>query len=724
MTLTIVNNWSNEPTAPPRGEGGAGDHEANAVRVQQFLGLVRVTPMTVGTNLVNSLLTVGLFWDSVPLPLLLGWEALIVLLSGWWAYGWVGQRRRPAPAFIRPAIIKRATATTVALGIIWGAAGALFFPPDSILHQAFLAFVIGGMSAGAVGAVYLVPLGCVGYILLAHVPLIVRIAAVGDDVHWVMAAMAVVYTAMILLFVRHNYRVFRRWIRSDLDRLALQRELASTHARLVDAFKHGPAAMAFFDGDDRLVLCNEAYQAYFRGDQAGRAEVGTPYLALLERFAALNLSRESGWTAEGWAHTRQARPGVAGDRYDCPIKDGRWLQFAEHPTADGGRMVVATDITDLKRQTVALAQESKLFQGLINNLPDGVVLFDFDLKLVARNRRYVEMLGLPEDLVQPGANIADIIRYGAEHGAYGPGYIEGHVSMRVQQARQAEGFVDERRLLDGSIIEIVSRPIPGVGVMNSYYDITERRCAEQALRESEERYRAIVELSPDLIMIRQGEKIIFVNHAGATLLGAKSPDEIIGRSMWDIVPETARQKIAERVATIDRDNTPLPLDEYQYCRLDGTPIDVEAAATPFLYRNEPAVQLVARDISDRKRAEAELKLAKEQAELASRAKSEFLANMSHELRTPLNAVIGFSEIMKDEVLGRDPDRYRAYAADIHASGVHLLSLINDILDLSKIEAGKAELSEAEVDMFSDTFAHADYATRGGVHTPGYTAAPC
>ena len=110
------------------------------------------------------------------------------------------------------------------------------------------------------------------------------------------------------------------------------------------------------------------------------------------------------------------------------------------------------------------------------------------------------------------------------------------------------------------------------------------------------------------------------------------------------------------------------------------------------------MQIVARDISDRKRAEAELTLAKEQAELASRAKSEFLANMSHELRTPLNAVIGFSEIIKDEVLGRDPDKYQAYAADIHTSGVHLLSLINDILDLSKIEAGKAELAEAEVDV--------------------------
>jgi PAS domain S-box-containing protein len=676
----------------------ASEVEAEAVRVRQFMGLVGVTPMTVVTNLVNSLLTVAVFWDRVPHPVLLGWEALILLLAGWWTLGWLAQRRRATPTRIRPAVIRRATVTTAAIGVVWGAAGVLFFQPHSILHQAFLAFVIGGMSAGAVGAVYLVPLGCIGYILIGQLPLIALIAAVGDDVHVIMAVMAMLYTAMMLLFVRHNYRAFRRWIRTDVDRLALQREVVSAQARLVDALEHGPAAMAYFDRDDRLVLCNGAFQAFFGGEPQG-AVAGTPYLALLERFATLNLARDSVWTVEAWVRAHQTRPSETSQRYDCQINDGRWLQFAAHRAADGGRLLVATDVTDLKRQTVALAQESKLFQGLIHNLPDGMILYDFDLKLVACNRRYRELFDyLPEHLLQPGASVADIIRYGAELGVYGPGYPEGHVSMRVQQAHNAEGFVDERTLADGTIIEIVSRPIPGVGIMNSYYDITERRRAEQALRESEERYRGLVELSPDCIMIRRGETLVFVNPAGARLLGGHSPAEIVGRSVWEFVPESSRARLTERLAAGDRGDAPLPIDEYQYRRLDGSVVDVEAVAMPFVYRNERAVQIVARDISDRKRAEAELKKAKEQAELASRAKSEFLANMSHELRTPLNAVIGFSEIIKDEVLGRDPDRYRAYASDIHASGVHLLSLINDILDLSKIEAGKAELAEAEVDV--------------------------
>lgn len=106
---------------------------------------------------------------------------------------------------------------------------------------------------------------------------------------------------------------------------------------------------------------------------------------------------------------------------------------------------------------------------------------------------------------------------------------------------------------------------------------------------------------------------------------------------------------------------------------------------------------IAIDITDRKETEMALLEAKRQAETASRTKSEFLANMSHELRTPLNAIIGFSELMKDEMFGPlGVASYREYAADIHDSGTHLLELINDILDLSKVEAGRLVLSPGPV----------------------------
>jgi len=104
----------------------------------------------------------------------------------------------------------------------------------------------------------------------------------------------------------------------------------------------------------------------------------------------------------------------------------------------------------------------------------------------------------------------------------------------------------------------------------------------------------------------------------------------------------------------------------------------------------------ASDVTDIVEAENRLHDAKNEAEIASRSKSEFLANMSHELRTPLNAVIGFSEIIRDQLFGKIPARYIDYARDINMSGKHLLDLINDVLDMSKIEAGRYELNEENV----------------------------
>jgi signal transduction histidine kinase len=152
---------------------------------------------------------------------------------------------------------------------------------------------------------------------------------------------------------------------------------------------------------------------------------------------------------------------------------------------------------------------------------------------------------------------------------------------------------------------------------------------------------------------------------------------------------------------------------------NGTVLALEISIGALSDSSGTTLVAIARDVSDRERAEAELRAAKQRADFANRAKSAFIANISHELRTPLNAILGFSDIIRKQLLGAGVvDRYAEYAADIHASGSHLLAIINYILDLSKIEAGMSELDEDEIDIAPAVAASlrlvAERAAQGGV----------
>jgi PAS domain S-box-containing protein len=216
--------------------------------------------------------------------------------------------------------------------------------------------------------------------------------------------------------------------------------------------------------------------------------------------------------------------------------------------------------------------------------------------------------------------------------------------------------------------------------------------------ESDSRFRLLVQSMPDAVRISCDGVIVYVNDAAVTLFGAETAEEIIGRSSEDFVPESERERLATRRRMLVA-NGNVPMEEQQRLRLDGSLVDVEILGIGITWHGKPAALNVIRDISSRVRVREALIEAKENAEFANRTKSDFLANMSHEIRTPLNAIMGFSEVMEKELFGPiGSSRYREYAADIHASGQHLASLINDILDLSKIEAGQMKFKRGRVNV--------------------------
>ena len=223
-------------------------------------------------------------------------------------------------------------------------------------------------------------------------------------------------------------------------------------------------------------------------------------------------------------------------------------------------------------------------------------------------------------------------------------------------------------------------------------DITQRKVTEQALRASEEKYRSLIDHIPDVVWTADANReLIYVSGNAVKVLGYR-PEELLGGQLWmeRIHPEDVA-RVGEAFEQLFSNRKTLDV-EYRIGRKDGEWIWVHNRA--LLTRPREGIMVadgIFLDVTQRRQAEAAIQHTKEAAESANLAKSQFLANMSHELRTPLNAIIGFSEILADKTFGELNARQLKYSHNILNSGRHLLQLINDILDLAKVEAGRAEL---------------------------------
>ncbi len=221
-----------------------------------------------------------------------------------------------------------------------------------------------------------------------------------------------------------------------------------------------------------------------------------------------------------------------------------------------------------------------------------------------------------------------------------------------------------------------------------------QRAADAAAAEGAAMYRFLADNAMDLITRHSGDGCIrYASPATLALLG-RVPEEITGQAMMSLThPDdlAAMQSALMEASYFGRDGSA----EIRLRRRDGSHVWAEFRCRP---AQDGDIVAVTRDISERKLQEQALVEARDAALGASRAKSSFLANMSHELRTPLNAIIGFSEMMTREMFGPIGPRYQEYSRLIHESGAHLLDLINSVLDMSKIEAGKFELSEELFDL--------------------------
>ena len=225
-------------------------------------------------------------------------------------------------------------------------------------------------------------------------------------------------------------------------------------------------------------------------------------------------------------------------------------------------------------------------------------------------------------------------------------------------------------------------------------DVTLRKRSEQALRASEKKYRTLIDHIPDVVWTADADgNLVYISGNAVKVLGFGLEELLdLGSQFWmNRIHAEDAPRVRQAYQKLFSDGEKFDV-EYRACRKDGEWIWLHNCS--FSTRTREGVLCadgIFRDITQRRQAEAVIQQSKEAAEAANRAKSQFLANMSHELRTPLNAIIGFSEILADKTFGDLNDRQLKYISNILNSGLHLHQLINDILDLAKVEAGRMEL---------------------------------
>lgn len=404
---------------------------------------------------------------------------------------------------------------------------------------------------------------------------------------------------------------------------------------------------------------------------------------------------------------------------------------------DAGRFIgyrgTSRDVTfqiDAERE---LARQADILSTLVENLPIGVSLVDHDMRVMAFNQRFQDVYDLPPELCRTGVPLEVIVRHNAPRGFYGPTDAETILHDRAALATSGKPEYREITHPNGKMFEVSRVPLPGGGFVSTFIDVTEQRLRERQLQQAHSRLTEQSQVLTTLIenvtvgvcLVDREGRIMAMNQLFLEM-NEIEPNTIKVGDTWEAalrymiargdygpgeMETLVRRRLAistqekpsrfERVRpngrVLEIGHTPLPggggyvgtfADVTESRRRER---DLEEARGEL---EKQADELAA--VADKLNvARIEAERARRTADAANRAKSEFLANMTHEIRTPMNGIIGMNSLLLSTKLD---SRQRQWAEVVRDSADALLAILNDILDISKLEAGKVELEAVEFDL--------------------------
>jgi len=470
------------------------------------------------------------------------------------------------------------------------------------------------------------------------------------------------------------------------------RRADSTEARddLTLAPDGAPDLALVWDAEDRLVGVGGAPETLLP-DAGDLFQIGRGHAELMRALAQRRVFDVPLASTSRFLADRDAQHRLGGGAVEQPVRGHRWLRMTEQRLPDGGAVSLWSDVSKYRWLEQTLSETEDRIRAVATNAP--IVLFATDRSgnLTLCEGKGLAALGVKADWLVGQSIHHRMRRYPVLLRAFDQAMAGTTCAAAVRVGhRHYDCWLAPSRGRTGRI----------VGVIGVATDVTRQRQAETAARDSEQRFVDVVRAAAEVIWELNAERrFSFVSDNCQAVLGAPAA-VFVSADPMDLVAPDARMRMMRHLALTQRRPRAFKGVELPLVLPDGRAIWLSVSGVPTF---DAAGRLknfrgAARDVTAQRQAAERLKAAITAAQSANRAKSEFLANVSHELRTPLNAVIGFSEIMCGEMLGPLHETYKDYARDINNSGKHLLDLINDVLDLSKAEAGRLDLADEMLDL--------------------------
>lgn len=494
-----------------------------------------------------------------------------------------------------------------------------------------------------------------------------------------------------------------------------QIEASTAHNRLSNSLEVISQAFALFDKDDRIILFNKRFGQFSEEYGSEPPQIGDTFEEIVRSSTVAGKGTPEENEVRIASALKNRRENRIGQSVDQTVT-GRWLRTEGFDTEEGGTVSIFTDVTKAKEheeELARLAEESRLahvrLRDALEAMDQGFVLYDKDDRIVMLNKPFVE-LSTGENQPPPkiGDTFEDMVR-----SMFISKKLPVHVKDFEKWLKEVLRDRKETKQRDSTLLHQNGKWIRAQGFITSeggtvsiFTDVTEAKEREVELdRLAKDADLAHARLSDAIEAIGQGfvlfdaqDNFVLFNKKYHDMMGLLSHKPIVGEPFSSIIENTKNADFGNetRDEWIQRILKQRKEEEVRSStnRLpDGRWYQSEGFKT-----EEGGIVSVFTDVTELKQHEeeldelvAELGVARDEAVNANSAKSQFLANMSHELRTPLNAIIGYSELLADETLDDGNEEYIPDLEKIQSAGKHLLGLINDILDLSKIEVGKIEL---------------------------------